>query len=72
MAEAAEMREYVVYWACTGFSGRRRVRATDADTARRDLETNPSTYGLPHERITVLRVLRCVTIEPRPADARAD
>ena len=66
---AAGMHEFVLWWVCGGFAGTRRIRATDANTARRDLEANGSTYGLPHERVTVLKVLRCVVIEPSRARA---
>lgn len=62
---AATMHEYVVWWVSGNYAGTRRIRATDSETVRRDLEANPSTYGLPHERATVLQVRRSVVIDAR-------
>lgn len=67
---AAGMQDYLAYWACAGATGRLRIRAPNAATARRDIEQNASRYGLPHERVTVLKLLRCVTIEPEDARVR--
>lgn len=65
--EAAELHNFVVWWASGGFSGRRDVRAPDAAAAAQDLRANPSHFGLPHERVTVLQVRRRVVIEPERA-----
>lgn len=58
------MHEFLVWWVSGAWTGTRSICAPDADTACAALEARPWRYGLPHEKATVLRVMRRVVIEP--------